>query len=150
MKRTAVVALSVLGLLGVPCFLFNFQPFLYAIGDIVERAEIDTERKLAAYERSSDPRPLRKWLQNGPDAGPGMQVMMATGEWSLRHPREFIALIESMDQGERKQFCERFGFQLADSGQAEEFREAYRGYRSKALDELLRAIPKLVPWKDVQ
>lgn len=120
----------------------------YLGADSIEKARMDTERLLKVYERTGDPKELRQWIISYHGEAPSHQVMMTLSEWSLKHPQQFILLIEGISPDEQIKFAERFGYALADTDRDQAFEQVFSSYKSKAIKSLLNSIPELVPWPD--
>jgi hypothetical protein len=112
----------------------------YATGDSIVRADLDTQRRLARYERTGNPEEVRPWLIAYHGEAPSHQVMVTLGHWSLRHQRQFLDLVDGLDEGQKPAFAKLFAFALFDSGRKAAFVNAFTGYLSPELTAILHAL----------
>jgi hypothetical protein len=81
--------------------------YRYSIEDPIDRAGIDTEKRLKDYERTGDTQPITQWLTAYHGEAPSQQVMMTLGEWEAWHRRQFLTLVESLNPKDRRLLFER-------------------------------------------
>ncbi len=124
---------------------WTFPALEYARADSIEKVEIQTRRKLADYERTKNAEPLRSWIMSQ-DAAFYTAALYTLGDWAMHHQQEFLAYLETIENRRMPEFTQGFGFVLADAGREDEFRKAFRGYRSQRLSAVLAAVPELMPW----
>jgi hypothetical protein len=109
-------------------------------GDSITRAAIDTERKLFLYQLSGRPEALRQWLTAYHGEAPSHQVMISLGQWSLRHPQQFRALVVGLGPKQQARFAHHLAFALSDSGHDDAFTRTFRGDRSPVVAAILRQL----------
>lgn len=114
--------------------------------DTIEAADRETRRQIRNYERTGNAQDLRRWITVYHGEAPGHQVLICLGDWSLKHPEHFLSLISGLKRDREYDFYRRFGFALADSGQDEAFLQAFQGYDTSELREIIKNIPDLTPW----
>lgn len=137
MKRKLAWAVGVLLVLVVVHGVMLSSSVQYRLGDELQKVDILTKRKLAAYERTKDPVEIRNWLIGEYSTeGTGMQMYMTLENWSFSHQKEFVSLVESFPKADRKHFIKLFSFTLVDSNDKDQFRRAFKDYSSLVIDEI--------------
>ncbi len=149
MKREKAIHRLALGLLvttGISALAaWAFPAFEYAQADSIEKVEIQTRRKLAEYQRTKNAEPLLSWIMSQ-DAALYTAAMYTLGEWAMHHQPEFLTFLDAIEDRRWPEFTEGFCFVLADAGMDDDFRKAFRGYRSRRLSSVLDTVPDLMPW----
>lgn len=112
----------------------------YATSDGITRAEIDTSRKLANYERTGDSTELRAWIMAGPTEAPGKQIMLTLGNWSLTHQKLFEALLAGLTPQQQRNFADKFGDVANQSSFGAPFRRAFEASDSQVIQQLRRKL----------
>lgn len=110
----------------------------YHTSDAIDRAGIDTERKIARYEQTQDARELRLWLTDGPEEALGTQVRATFGRWSLTHATDFTLIVEGLPTQKKRRFVEWFADTLGQSGQFNKFCVAFQGSKSKVVKAIIK------------
>jgi len=106
--------------------------------DAIGQAEAETLQVLRQYERSNDPASAVIWLFEDHREAPGHQVMLTTAEWCLDRDRQFLRLLDAMNDEQRALFVRRFSFALDDLPQLRQrFAEAYRGVLHPVVAEIM-------------
>ena len=135
--------------IGVLLVILPLFPALRYFGeDPISRAGLNTEYKLAAYERTGNPKEIRNWIINGPTDALRQQIYITLGEWSIKHQNEFIRLVESLNAKQRRNFVDTFAFVLDNSGKSKRFMYAYRSIGSETISKITRKLGRSASWSD--
>jgi hypothetical protein len=107
------------------------------VQDQIDRVGVETHKILREYERTRDPKPLRLWLTGYRGEATGHEVMIVVAEWAIKHQSDFIFAIEGIQKKEVQTFVGSFAFALTDASSDKEFRESFKGHKSKVLTLIL-------------
>jgi len=121
--------------------IFIFSSLLLFFGcseavDSIGEANIKTQNVFRAYETSGDADAAYAWLFARHGEAPGHQVFITLVEWSTKHPDKFKALLEKLPQEHRTSFVVRYAFAVTDSGQDNDYKDAFGGLTDRIFTEI--------------
>lgn len=120
-----------------PLLSRGLDSWRYATSDAIDRAGIDTQRQLTHYEGTQDAREIRSWLTDGPTEALGTQVRLTFGSWALKHPKDFVFIVEGLPEQKKREFIVLFAGTLGQSGQFDDFKRIFARYKSKVVQGII-------------
>lgn len=138
----AIFALSGWILVGLQAFLlYNilFHPF----DDPISQAGRHTEELLALHERYDQTSKVVAWLDMYHGEAPGHQVMMSFVHWATTNTDSAEKLLAELPSA--PMMTERLAFAVTDSGQTNEFCDAFSSSGSQRMKEILAQIERFGP-----
>lgn len=93
-----------------------------------------TSAVLKSYEQTKNAEPVRNHLLEYRGEAEGTETRIEFVSWGIKHPEDFISIVEGIANPKKGDFCKIIGFTVVDSGQKEEFEEAFREQGSECIE----------------
>lgn len=127
------------GLLGFLLYNILFRPF----DDPISLAGRHTEELLALHERYDQTDKVITWLEMYHGEAPGHEVMSSFVHWATSNTAAAEKLLDTLPS--TPMMTERLAFTVTDSGQTNEFCDAFSSSGSQRVKEILAQIGRFEP-----
>ncbi len=97
---------------------------------------------LKKYESTRDANKVRKFLLESHGEADNHNNCINLIAWGKNHQKDFIEIIEGINQPDKIKLGERLAFAATDSGQSNEFEVAFKDFNSEVLNIIRAEIQK--------
>lgn len=152
MKRKLTIIAAIISiLLGSVIVLYMIPSELLVSKHLgtIEHAGNSTNLILRKYELTGFPYEIRRWLTGNHDGAIGQEIAYIFLPWGVRHPDDFVFIVEGIEPENRPRFVSWLGSMVEDAMIEREFLEVFDRYETPVITDLKLEVEKKKKWQQL-